>query len=86
MKHIPGPWTVVWNEATNRATIKKESDKRSVCSITPNNWDDANAKLIAAAPEMLEAMLEFCNRVEKGEVRSTYTYTKFKAIIKAATE
>lgn len=45
----------------------------------------ANAKLIAAAPEMLEAMQEFIDRVDKGEVRSTRTYNKFKEIINKAT-
>jgi hypothetical protein len=31
--------------------------------------------------EMLAAITEFCERVEKGEVRSRYTYAKFKNII-----
>lgn len=42
---------------------------------------DANAKLISAAPEMLHAMIEFCDRVDVGEVRSTKTYNQFKLII-----
>ncbi len=44
----------------------------------------ANAKLISVAPEMLEAMQCFCNRVENGEVKSVRTYSKFKAIIDKA--
>ncbi len=55
-KHIPAPWSVKWNEKTNRAAIRKESDKRTICTITPNSWDNANADLIAAAPDMLEAL------------------------------
>jgi hypothetical protein len=31
--------------------------------------------------EMADAMREFCERVEKGEVRSVKTYNKFKAIL-----
>lgn len=46
----------------------------------------ANALLISKAPEMLEAMQEFVDRVDKGEVRSNRTYNKFKQIIKKATE
>lgn len=45
----------------------------------------ANAQLIAHAPEMLEAMQEFCERVERGEVRSRKTYAKFKDILTRAT-
>lgn len=44
----------------------------------------ANAHLIAAAPEMYEAMQEFVNRVDRGEVRSTATYKKFKSILAKA--
>lgn len=45
----------------------------------------ANAQLISKAPELLEAMQEFCDRVDKGEVRSTKTYNKFKQLIQEAT-
>lgn len=34
--------------------------------------------------ECLSAMQEFCDRVEKGQVYSKYTYAKFKAIITKA--
>jgi len=33
------------------------------------------------APKMLEIILEFFDRVEKGEVRSKKTYSKFKNIL-----
>lgn len=44
----------------------------------------ANARLISVAPELLEAMIEFVERVDKGEVRSTKTYNKFKELIRKA--
>lgn len=44
------------------------------------------AKLFAAAPEMIEALQWFIDRCDKGEVRSTRTYNRFKEIIKKATE
>lgn len=47
------------------------------------SWE-GDAHLIAAAPEMYEAMQEFVNRVDRGEVRSTATYNKFKTILAKA--
>lgn len=44
----------------------------------------ANAHLIAAAPKMYEAMQEFVDRCERGEVRNTRTYEQFKAILAKA--
>jgi hypothetical protein len=41
----------------------------------------ANAILMKNAPKMLEAIIEFCKRVDNGEVRSKKTYSKFKKLI-----
>lgn len=41
----------------------------------------ANGWIMALGPVMYNAIKEFCDRVEKGEVRSTHTYKKFKEII-----
>ena len=63
-KHTPGPWKVC---GYNRAILQ---DKVSMdgCSLTiaelpicmgpqhPNGYDEANAALMAAAPELLEAL------------------------------
>ena len=61
-------------------------------SLTRNgewHWPDeqeqlANAHLIAAAPDMADAMAEFCRRVEAGEIRSKKTYAQFQAILAKA--
>jgi hypothetical protein len=45
----------------------------------------ANAKLIAAAPELLQAALDFIGKVESGRARSTDSYNKFKAAVQKAT-
>ena len=42
------------------------------------------AKLIAAAPELLEACKEFVRKVECGEARSTRSYAQMKAAISKA--
>ena len=63
-KHTPGPWKVC---GYNRAILQ---DKVSMdgCSLTiaelptcmgpqhPNGYDEANATLMAAAPDLLEAL------------------------------
>ena len=55
-KHTPGPWnrlgTVVWDEKMGRVVAQ--------CATTLNQMqaDDANARLIAAAPDLLEALKE----------------------------
>jgi len=40
-----------------------------------------NLRLRKSLSEALEAMQEFVDRVERGEVRSKYTYNKYKAIL-----
>lgn len=54
--------------------------------MTNQEIDEAiQADLIReAAPELLEALEWFCERVDKGEVRSVKTYSKFKQLIKKA--
>lgn len=45
---------------------------------------DANREhgaLIAAAPDMREALAEFVRRVDAGEIKSRKTYSAFKAIL-----
>jgi hypothetical protein len=61
----PGIHTVVIDGRAAMGGDDTESDKR----------------LIAAAPEMIEAMQWFCERVERGEVRNSKTYARFKEII-----
>lgn len=66
-------------------SCEKEDGPADVCHIGNGPDGPYNALLIQAAPDLLEAMQEFVGRVEKGEVRSKYTYTKFKEIISRAT-
>lgn len=89
MEHTPGPWKKVNNPGF-------EDRRKPSCTIWPNNNNIVHdpiaevpkiedARIIAAAPEMIEALIWFCRRVEKGEVRSRKTYGKYKAIIEKAT-
>lgn len=42
---------------------------------------EGRMRLFAQAPEMMLAIKEFCDRVDKGEIRSKKTYAKFKDIL-----
>jgi hypothetical protein len=56
-KHTPGPWSLEIHTANARNFFKVESEKRVICDAfrqTPE--DQANARLIAAAPDLLKEM------------------------------
>ncbi len=59
MKHTPGPWqAVTFSDEHSPCIIDREGDGR-IAELTGNQTDeqtDANASLIAAAPELLEAL------------------------------
>ena len=71
-KYTPGPWEPAWHEGDHgRATVKQKRDPdnpmyvpiAAVCELYSNpgsryfNEAEANAHLIAAAPEMLEMLI-----------------------------
>ncbi len=45
---------------------------------------EANANLIASAPDLLEACIEFVRKVECGEAKSTKSYEQMKKAISKA--
>jgi hypothetical protein len=84
-KHTPGPWRLgalqsydgytgqpfrnVWAGQGDAATVTARA-MRSEGAMT--NDVDADARLIAAAPEMLEALNELLPRIENFEDRGPY--------------
>lgn len=66
-KHTPGPWNV-GHEDENTGEIEVISDGRPyVCLVLPGAIDEvtpANARLIAAAPELLEALQRLVDAVD----------------------
>jgi hypothetical protein len=53
MSYTPKPWTIESIEGDN---IVFDSNHHSVCEVFYDGADTPNAKLIAAAPELLEAL------------------------------
>lgn len=65
-KHTPGPWVLQPHETDFRREITAEG--RRVALATKRDERDANARLIVAAPELLEALkacLDALEYVEK---------------------
>lgn len=69
--HTPGPWKIDENEELPLAVIQDNEDGEGICEIgkkescsyaaTPEQW--ANARLIAAAPDMLRALKELTKEI-----------------------
>jgi hypothetical protein len=59
--HTPGPWKVyARTEFLHHIGIKTEHIDPISVAYGSNKEGEANARLIAAAPEMLEALIEEC--------------------------
>ena len=92
-KFTPGPWTpsvtpegqefgAIISTAKNQKRICLDVEERCYGGIVvcESVSDRDDARLIAAAPEMYDAMAEFCSRFEAGDSLEE-TYAKFKAIL-----
>jgi hypothetical protein len=64
----PGPWHVEpeeWTEGRGIAICGKDGAVAIIdAEMAPNGEDYANARLIAAAPELLDALREFVSDIE----------------------
>ena len=91
--HTPGPWAIEpsWAERCDGsvAIVNREHmrDDWDVCMV---HSTEANAHLIAAAPELLEALMEFVAEAEpdcgQPNCRECGGYTKARAAIAKATQ
>lgn len=94
-KHTPGPWLMVEAEIIGRDYLaimqsklkEKEGPYPLICEITnmihKTEEDVSNARLIAAAPDMLEALEEVIKSLETGKWNKS-TYPMAKEAIKKA--
>ncbi len=71
MKHTPGPWACSGPSYDNRLPVKiteivadwssDDDYSPTICEMPPNDGDEeieANARLIAAAPDLLDALIK----------------------------
>lgn len=91
-KHTPGPW-----EYDGLSYVSRNSrEGEMIAHVRGWGWlqkkgedagieeQNANGRLLAAAPDLLEACKEFVRKCECGEARSTRSYAQMKAAIAKA--
>lgn len=80
-------WPVIESKNTDPSIIVTYPTIATINS-TFREFDEytANAKLIAAAPELLAACQEFVRKVEAGEAKSKKSYEQMKSAISSALE
>jgi hypothetical protein len=73
MSHTPGPWEQALGISCHEITAKPDGLKVYIAQATSQSWGgvgstegEANARLIAAAPELLEALQRIVKQREDG--------------------
>jgi len=80
-KHTPGPWEALCTDPHHQLVIFARSVEEFVCGVTGHMPDaEANARLIAAAPDLLEALKRVCSH----GYRSSPDWDNARAAIKKA--
>ena len=58
-KHTPGPWEYGDDpEGSDKISVHARDDQYYICLVDHGMWQEDNARLIAAAPETYEALVE----------------------------
>lgn len=90
-KHTPGPWHVYLNA---KKPMVRANSKRMIMQIIPHpgdapignyysDEDMANARLISAAPDMLEALNEVCEQLREYDPKNEALKKGWSVIAKA---
>ena len=88
-KWTPGPWEYQWYADRYAITGKGERMNCLITEITSGltlQEQDANARLIAACPQMAEALRKFVKAYESGNDTGHKAYTLAKAALEAVAE
>jgi hypothetical protein len=86
-KFTPGKWSYHKAEGINLEVYNDEQLRTRVCIIPYDDFEGiANAKLIAAAPELLEALIAAKKLAEFQGLETTETYNIINSAITKATE
>jgi len=77
-----------WSYKSNGTFFVIEPNIANMLTLKDFEEQEANAKLIAAAPELLDALLEALDQLESWnqESEDTFTMKRIKEVIKKATE
>lgn len=91
IKHTPKPWAFGFDDDEVSHVVYAPDNgvgtRYIATGICQGNDDgEADAKLIAAAPDLLEACQEFVRKVESGEAKSKRSYKQMKEAISKATD
>jgi hypothetical protein len=97
-KHTQGEWKILWGNYTHFATINADCTHR-ICALEvneaekwriPSNEQIANAKLIAAAPDLLNAcdsvLTAWHNKLSNMHKKEPLYLQQIRNVIKKATE
>lgn len=91
-KYTPGPWVVGYGDAVGIGEVfgvglDTEPDWTPVCMLSlsenVNELDEANASLIAAAPDLLESLVHLVDGIESCGLTGVYLDQARAAIAKA---
>ena len=85
-KHTPGPWAYENYGGTVHVFLDNKEGTPSICKLVGND-KDANARLIAAAPELLGALEELFSMADdayEGDDEFTWNVGKARAAIAKA--
>lgn len=77
MRYAPGPWTYVPATEDNWAYILSQGTRIIACVDSVDAEDRATGKLIAAAPELLEALEDLVDACESASGSMDYNYGEF---------
>ena len=84
-KHTPGPWAIYVNAHSDIVIRKMSKDGYELCSIARVSSGYANARLIASAPELLEALTDCVEHMHWTQPQGEAALKKAKAAIAKAT-
>jgi hypothetical protein len=82
-KHTPGPWKVLHRTNTFLKTIVTDTHDVNFQSIGDVSGAE-NAQLIAAAPEMLEALEHVLKQIQPSDDADVYLLNSVKKVIAKA--
>ena len=84
-KHTPGPWLAVSNRSNTAFSCIAYPDGYTLATcnnVSVGDWE-ANARLIAAAPELLEVLKAFPGFIDDATIGDDWIERAWAAIAKA---